>query len=268
MSNHSNAFGGLAEEGSYTIDNLFIPAHVNGNHWITLRVNFTDQCIVLFDSMGTINTTYNKHLEALRRNLYQELHKDIPEQNWPGYARWSQTWPTQNLSKQSPKQSNGYDCGVFTVLSTYLMARGVLLSRDTYDQMYMDTAKLCNNLALTVLVINELRIDGQSRLDFQAASTVTNPSRKRRRNRRCSTAGGKRIRTETGCSNDSDRVHLSPLSSIVSAMPNPCQNLISHKVHRGSCCWMAKNERNARRIRHRATPIDLWRLQYRCLQSG
>ena len=132
-------------------------------------------------------------------------HKNIPEQNWPGYASWSQSWPTRNRSRWSPKQLNGYDCGVFAVLSTYLMARGVHLSRDTYDQLYMDAAKLRNNLALAVLAINKLRIDGQSRLDFQATSNATNPSRKRKCDRKCSTAGGKRIRTETRGSKDSDR---------------------------------------------------------------
>ena len=211
VSNYSNAFGGMTEEGAYTLDNLFIPAHVDGNHWIILRVNFTAQCIELHDSMGTVNPRYNSHLEGLRRYLYRELHKNIPEQNWPGYASWSQSWPTRNLSRWSPKQLNGYDCGVFAVLSTYIMARGVQLSRDTYDQSYMDAAKLRSNLALAVLAINELRIDGQSRLNFQATSTATNPSRKRKRDRKCSTAGGKRIRSETRGDNDSDRVQTTSL---------------------------------------------------------
>ena len=65
----------MTEEGAYTLDNLFIPAHVDGNHWIILRVHFTAQCIELYDSMGTVNPMYNNHLEALRRYLYREPQK-------------------------------------------------------------------------------------------------------------------------------------------------------------------------------------------------
>ena len=82
---------------------------------------------------------------------------------------------------------------------------------ETRTTSLIDAAKLRNNLALAVLAINELRIDGQSRLNFQATSTATNPSRKRKRDRKCSTAGGKRIRSETRGDNDSDRVQTTSL---------------------------------------------------------
>ncbi|EJK64038.1 hypothetical protein THAOC_15270 [Thalassiosira oceanica] len=154
--NYSNQFGGFMSGDEYTLDNLLIPAHVDGNHWIVLRVNFADQLIEVYDSMGTVNPTYNRHLEALRRYLFHDLHKHLPEQSWPAYGAWSRHWRTRNASRLSPRQLNGYDCGVFTMVSSYLLARGVHLARDTYDQAYVDSINLRHNLALALLNINEL----------------------------------------------------------------------------------------------------------------
>ena len=75
VQNYSNACGGLTSNGLFTLDNLLIPAHVDGNHWIILRVNFEEKRIELYDSMGTVNPTYNRLLDALRRYIYCELDK-------------------------------------------------------------------------------------------------------------------------------------------------------------------------------------------------
>jgi len=209
--NYSNQFGGFMSGDEYTLDNLLIPAHVDGNHWIVLRVNFADQLIEVYDSMGTVNPTYNRHLEALRRYLFHDLHKHLPEQSWPAYGAWSRHWRTRNASRMSPRQLNGYDCGVFTMVSSYLLARGVHLARDTYDQAYVDSINLRHNLALALLNINELPdpVSGQPRLQFQPPSS--HPARRKRKRSKRGAVGSKRPRTNVNKIEDHTSNHDTPL---------------------------------------------------------
>ena len=120
-----------------------------------------------------------------------------PTQGYPR-TRTAPTPPKKNLSSHAPKQRNCYDCGVFTTFSTYLLARGVTLSRQTYDQAYVESSQLRLNLALAILKIDELRSDGQARLHFRPASGSNTAGPKRKRKRRCGAIVGKRLRTETG----------------------------------------------------------------------
>jgi len=209
--NYSNQFDGFMSDEEFTLDNLLIPAHVDGNHWIVLRVKFADQLIEVYDSMGTVNPTYNRHLEALRRYLYHDLHKHLPEHSWPPYGAWSRNWRMRNASRLSPRQLNGYDCGVFTMISSYLLARGVQLARDTYDQEYVDSNNLRHNLALALLNINELPdpVSGQPRLQFQPPTS--NPSRRKRKRSKRGAVGSKRPRTNLNRIEDHAPSHDTPL---------------------------------------------------------
>ena len=84
------------------------------------------------------------------------------------------------------------------MLSIYLSSRGVALSRETYDQQYVEAANLRHNLALALLRVNEEAdpSDSQSQLPFQR-TTTSKASRKRRREQRVC-VGSKRLRTTTG----------------------------------------------------------------------
>ena len=181
--------GGLSAEGNYVLDDLYIPTHVGGNHWIILRANFQDSTIEVFDSLGCASPRHRRFMEGLRRYLYDDLLKDVPVPQRPSYHDWSQSWTLRNRSGHSPRQTNDYDCGVFTMLSIYLSSRGVSLSRDTYDQHFIEAVNLRHNLALALLRVNDLvnPSDSQTRLTFQSAASSHTASRKRRREQRVCT---------------------------------------------------------------------------------
>ena len=142
-------------------------------------------------------------MEGLRRYLFEDLHKDVPDSQRPRYYEWSRSWALRNRSGHCPRQTNYYDCGVFTMTSIYLSSRGVTLSRDTYDQHFVEAVNLRHNIALALLRVNDMAdpSDSQTRLNFQSAASSQTASRKRRREHRVR-AGGKRIKTQTSKRSD------------------------------------------------------------------
>ena len=82
------------------------------------------------------------------------------------------------------------------MISGYLLARGVQLSRTTYDQAYVDSSNLRHNIALALLSINELPdpVSGQPRLPFR---TSTPSTRRKRKSSTSCTTGGKKLRANS-----------------------------------------------------------------------
>ena len=91
----------------------------------------------------------------MRRYLYDEEYKDVPVEQRPDFEQWKTTWAIRNMSSSSPKQTNGDDCGVFTILSIYLLSRGVQLSRSSYSQSCVVTRQLRRSIAFALLQANE-----------------------------------------------------------------------------------------------------------------
>ena len=85
---------------------------------------------------------------------------------------WKRTWTTQDKSSQSPKQENGDNCGVFTILSIYLLSRGVQLSRSSYSQACLTSRKLRRSIAFALLQANELAPASSVVNHFSAAPTI------------------------------------------------------------------------------------------------
>ena len=54
-----------------------------------------------------------------------------------------------------PRQTNGDDCGVFTILSIYLQSRGVQLLRSSYSQLCVTMRQLRQSIAFALLQANE-----------------------------------------------------------------------------------------------------------------
>jgi len=99
------------------------------------------------------------------------------------------------------KLDGGHTRGKYVMKITttiYLSSRGVAISRDTYDQHFVEAVNLRHNLALALLRVNDMAdpSDSQTRLNFQSAASSQTASRKRRREHRVR-VGGKRIKTQT-----------------------------------------------------------------------
>ena len=93
----------------------------------------------------------------MRQFLYDELHKDTLDVEGPSYHKWKKEWTYNNRSQNAPWQINTYDCGVFTLVSMYLLSRGLELTSSTYDQqsIYRRKVRLC--IAHLILQKNQLQ---------------------------------------------------------------------------------------------------------------
>ena len=115
-----------------------------------------EKMIELYDSMGRRNPENRKYMENMRVYFYRELTKGTPEAQRPTYDTWKTTWSYRDKSALvSPKQGNLDDCGVFTLVSIYLLSQGVELSRNTYDQSAIDSRKVRRSIAHLILEKNQ-----------------------------------------------------------------------------------------------------------------
>ena len=129
--------GGLAK-----LKALCVPINIGNNHWIFIRVDVLQKQIELYCSFAMKNHENKKYLTAMMRYIYDELHKDTLESQRPSYRAWRRGWKAYDRSRNSPKQLNTHDCGLFTMLTIYLNSRGVEIKRTMYDQDCVDKQKL------------------------------------------------------------------------------------------------------------------------------
>lgn len=80
---------------------LFIPLHVNGNHWTSIVVDFPNQTITYLDSMGGSG---HPHVDRILHFLELE-HQAVHKSSLP-------TW--EHVITPTPRQVNNNDCGVYT----------------------------------------------------------------------------------------------------------------------------------------------------------
>jgi len=92
-------------------DEVFLPINTGDSHWYLLRLVIEDRLIEVYDSMGG---TYQADLtivqEALKRAAAQEGGDDVQE-----------AWQVQYAD--APRQTNGYDCGVFLLFFLNVLLR-------------------------------------------------------------------------------------------------------------------------------------------------
>ena len=144
---HGSA-GGLA-----ALDYLFVPINVENWHWIFLSVDLKGRKICLYNSMGSADPRNRKYLAAMRRYLYDADFEN--DEDRADFDDWKLGWSLQDRSRHAPKQQNGTDCGVFTLLSIYLASRGVALRRSTYTQEAVYDCRMRRSIALALMKAND-----------------------------------------------------------------------------------------------------------------
>ena len=102
----------------FDFEKLYFPINVSNSHWTLAVVYMQTRRIQYYDSLLNTTTIY---LTALKRWI-QDEHADkkgIPLLN-------NDEWEVVPCSSETtPKQTNGYDCGVFTIMSADLISRNL-----------------------------------------------------------------------------------------------------------------------------------------------
>jgi Ulp1 family protease len=120
---------------------LYIPIHVNLNHWMLCCLNFSKKEILLWNS-SSMTSDNSKYLEALKKYI-NHVSKSFTASpaNKNKKNQWKGTWSMGDKSISSPQQGNFDDCGVFTILNMVLLSSGVALTENSYSQFEINCRK-------------------------------------------------------------------------------------------------------------------------------
>ena len=113
----------------FELAKLYVPININNSHWCLLVVDFDAKTVRYYDSLGGPGTVY---INAMRSylNCMHQARKGGP-MNEEG---WRNVYTT--VGDDTPRQTNGVDCGVFTTFCAYYLAHGV---KPSFNQTHIAT---------------------------------------------------------------------------------------------------------------------------------
>jgi hypothetical protein len=116
------------------IDKVFIPINKSNNHWYLAVVFMSEKVVRFYDSISGSKTKVFQDICQWLRD--EGLKLEIPAAFFEG---WSSETPT------APKQRNGIDCGVFTLVAAELVMLGAPM---VHDQAMMGVLRLRYAIAI------------------------------------------------------------------------------------------------------------------------
>jgi sentrin-specific protease 1 len=105
----------------FGLDKVFIPVNVSNTHWTCAVIFVQEKKIQYFDSMGGDGTYYLKALLEYIKDEWKSMNKG---QELPNLAEWKLVGTTID----TPRQENGFDCGVFTCMFADFLSMGYAFS--------------------------------------------------------------------------------------------------------------------------------------------
>lgn len=115
--------------------NIFIPVHVDNNHWIIVILDLKNNTFKLFDCLYQ-----NKYLEKIYKDINQYI-KDITKRNIN----------LEIIDHDSPVQKNNFDCGIYLLTITYFLS----INKDIKELNGKDMNYYRKKLLFSVLSKNE-----------------------------------------------------------------------------------------------------------------
>jgi sentrin-specific protease 1 len=101
----------------FCLDKVFIPVNISNVHWTCAVIFVQEKTIQYFDSMGGDGM---KYLKALLEYIKDEWGSKNQGQALPNQAEWKLVSTTID----TPRQENGFDCGVFTCMFADFLSLG------------------------------------------------------------------------------------------------------------------------------------------------
>ena len=107
----------------------------NGNHWnfIHVKVQAKRLALWLWDSLG-LQASNAKYLAAAETFVKDALTREESAGRIAADQSRHNSRESLDRSEDLPRQRNGYDCGIFMLISMSLVPNGLRLSREAYSQ--------------------------------------------------------------------------------------------------------------------------------------
>jgi hypothetical protein len=138
---------------------LLVPINEDNSHWLLLRVNIESRQLYLYDSSGSQTNANNNNSGYLTvmRNYLQDAEAEVAR-GPPARTVNLAPWTTSNRSGSTPKQTNGYDCGVFTLINMSLLAHGTMPNSSSYSQETIYQRQTRQHIAHVILLTSEIPV--------------------------------------------------------------------------------------------------------------
>ena len=143
----------------FNFKHLLVPVNEGNSHWLLVHVDVESRLICLYDSGGSqtsAKNTNSRYLRVMKRYL-QDAEAEVVSGRTEQTSQ-SGPWTIQNRSGTTPKQTNGYDCGVFTLVNMSLIARGIRLDQGSYSQETIYRRQTRQHIAHIILSISEIAV--------------------------------------------------------------------------------------------------------------
>ena len=105
-------------------DLILCPVNISNSHWILMCIAPKLRTLMTIDSFGRDYSMFKEPFLKWLELHYSAHGKDFQHESW------------QYLAQQGPRQTNGYDCGVFVLTSSLFILDNLALS---FTQDHMDS---------------------------------------------------------------------------------------------------------------------------------
>ena len=123
-----------------TLNKMFVPINVGKNHWCLVCIDIKARCLSYYDPL------YGPSNDVCLRYLAQYFQAEVLSQKQVCQTKsWHLTTP-----RDMPRQTNGYDCGVFV-----LMYADYLSQKRPFNFTQDDTTRLRERICLTIMDAKE-----------------------------------------------------------------------------------------------------------------
>jgi len=110
--NHANVARWSRHLPTMVADDIYIPCHVGGDHWVLAVIKPAASKVLLYDSLGGENSSVTANLCRWAKD--EAAARGEPERRWMACP----------MRRSSPQQSNSKDCGLFVLKTIDTLARG------------------------------------------------------------------------------------------------------------------------------------------------
>ncbi len=119
-------------------DFCFVPIHTDGCHWTLASISFRDKQILYYDSLlGSPKDCLSLLMQYVQDEYNDKLGMDITKETWTLTVADPATFP---------KQSNGFDCGMFVLKIAEYLGDGLPLVFSQKNMPYFRERMLINIL--------------------------------------------------------------------------------------------------------------------------
>jgi sentrin-specific protease 1 len=128
--NYANVKRWVNKVEFFELDKIFIPINISNTHWVLVVIQVQLKRISFYDSGGGCGLRFMKNIRKWIEDVAVQFCKEINISEW------------KMVNEISPKQTNGFDCGMFVIMVADYISDGLPLKYITQAHMSENRIKV------------------------------------------------------------------------------------------------------------------------------